>query len=65
MSTDLKQDVLNAVRKANCPDYKQNSHSCWWCPCAEFDGTAYNCFNSKYDKPRSYKVKPRKVRIKR
>ena len=65
MSIDLKQDVLNAVRKRNCPFHKIDSHACWGCPYGELSENTYNCINSKYDKPKSYKVKPRKVRIKR
>ena len=74
MSTNLKQDILNAVRKNNCPFLKADSHACWNClysyQITEFkDGTYitidYGCGNLKYDKPKSYKVKPRKVRIKR
>lgn len=65
MSRNLKQDIIQAVRKGNCPEYKQNSHACFGCPYGELGENTYNCVNSKYDKPQSYKVKPRKVRIKR
>lgn len=62
MSTNLKQDILNAVRKGNCPDYKQNSHACFGCPWGELGETTYNCKNSKYDNDqKTYIVKPRKV----
>ena len=64
MITDFKQDFLNAVRKGNCPNYKQNSHACWGCPYGDLGDNTYNCLNPKYDKPLSYKVKPRKVRDK-
>lgn len=63
MSTDLKQDILNAVRKGNCPDYKQNSHACFGCPWGELGETTYNCKNTKYDNnTRVHRVKPRKVK---
>lgn len=62
MSTDLKQDVLQAVRKGNCPDYKQNSHACFGCPWGELGETTYVCKNTKYDNDtKTHKVKPRKV----
>ena len=62
MSTDLKQDILQAVRKGNCPDYKQNSHACFGCPWGELGETTYVCKNIKYDNDtKTYKVKPRKV----
>ena len=62
MSINLKQDILNAVRKGNCPDYRQNSHACFGCPWGELGETTYNCKNSKYDNDqKTYIVKPRKV----
>ena len=63
MSTDLKQDVLQAVRKGNCPEYKETSHACWWCPCAVFENDNYICKNAALDTRENpvYKVKPRKV----
>ena len=62
MSTDLKQDIAQAVRKGNCPDYKKNSHACFGCPWGELGETTYVCKNTKYDNDtKTYKVKPRKV----
>ena len=63
MSTDLKQDILQAVRKGNCPDYKETSHACWWCPCAVFENDDYICKNAALDTSEKpiYRVKPRKV----
>ena len=62
MSTDLKQDILNAVCKGNCPDYKQNSHACFGCPWGELGETTYNCKNTTYDNnTRVHRVKPHKV----
>ena len=62
MSTDLKQDILNAVRKGNCPDYQLNSHACFGCPWGELGEATYVCRNTKYDNnTKTYKVKPRKV----
>jgi len=75
MSIDLKQDVINAVRKGNCPEYQQNSHACWGCPYAEtvsvtdidIDNNSnyvtYECGNSNYNK-KTYKVKPNKIKRK-
>lgn len=57
MSADLKQDIIQAARKGNCPEYKQNSHACWGCPCATFDDDTYICNSSKYDKA-VYNAKP-------
>lgn len=62
MSIDLKQDITQAVRKGNCPDYRQNSHACFGCPWGELGETTYNCKNSKYDNDKkTYIVKPRKI----
>lgn len=61
MSTDLKQDILNAVRKGNCPFRKMETHACWGCPHSTYEDNTYICHNSRYDK-KSYKVKPRKVK---
>lgn len=61
MSTSLKQDIIQAARKGNCPEYKQNSHACWGCVCASFENEEYICNNVKYDK-KVYKVKVRKVK---
>ena len=62
MSTDLKQDVIQAVRKGNCPDYRQNSHACFGCPWGELGETTYVCKNTKYDNDqKTYIVKPRKI----
>ena len=62
MSIDLKQNILQAVRKGNCPDYKQNSHACFGCPWGELGETTYMCRNTKYDNDtKTDKVKPRKV----
>lgn len=62
MSIDLKQDVIQAVRKGNCPDYRQNSHACFGCPWGELGETTYVCKNTKYDNDtKTYKVKPRKI----
>ena len=62
MSTDLKQDIIQAVRKDNCPDYKQNSHACFGCPWGELGETTYVCRNTKYDNDtKTHKVKPRKI----
>ena len=67
MSIDLKQDVINAVRKGNCPEYRQNSHACLGCPHAitvlERLGCIirYDCGNTKYDK-KTYIVKPKKIK---
>lgn len=69
MSIDLKQDILNAVRKGNCPYYKDNSHACWSCAYSYHitemqNGTYitvdYGCGNTEYD-TKTYKVKPRKI----
>lgn len=64
MSTDLKQDILQAVRKGNCSGYKSNSHACRWCPCAVFENDSYICKNTTLDtnKKGVYKIKPRKVK---
>ena len=66
MSTDLKQDILQAVRKGNCPEYKETSHACWWCPCAVFENDDYTCKNAALDTSEKlvYKVKPRKIKDK-
>lgn len=73
MSTDLKQDILNAVRKSNCPHYKSNSHACWHCAYSYHitevqNGTHitvdYGCGNAEYD-AKKYKVKPRKIKNKK
>lgn len=67
MSTELKRDIINAVRKGNCPEYRQNSHACWMCPHAISVLNSsnyiikYDCGNPKYDK-RCYIVKPKKIK---
>lgn len=63
MSIDLKQDVLQAVRKGNCAKYKDNSHACWWCPCSVFENDNYICKNAALDtsEEKVYRVKPRKI----
>ena len=59
----LKQDIIQAVRKGNCPEYKQNSHACFGCPFGELGENTYVCVNTRYDK-KTYKVRPRKVKCK-
>ena len=51
----------------NCPLGK-DSHSCWWCLFSSNNQpvpTNKICNHPDYGKSKSYKVKPRKVRIKR
>ena len=31
MRTDFKQDIINAVRKSNCPFHQISSSACWNC----------------------------------
>ena len=48
----------------NCPLGNKDSHSCWWCLFGSNNqSTPTNkiCNHPDYDKPKSYKVKPKRV----
>ena len=48
----------------NCPLGNKDSHSCWWCLFSNIQSnnpTNRICNHPGYDKPKTYKVKPKRI----